>query len=284
MLTKKSLPFIGFIFILSLLLSYSMNQFFEIALTTFDGIDSLRNLFFVIVIIFLLLSVTGILYLLVSLRSRWIATFVSALGFFIGLNIQEFTLQHFLVSILLTVIFTLGIYYFDARLSMNYRNMIEPDFSAAIQHSAGGFILFFSILVATNFYFFNQNAESRDVLIQRGLSLIIDPVARVAHEDTLRVLETISPDFKRLIGPAEAQKVNEEAVEVVRNIFAEQMKQYTTIILNVITLLIFLSLFSVFKLAKLLIGPLVTLLILFLKEIGYIYEEKETIEITRYKI
>lgn len=261
-----------------------MNQFFTTALVTFEGLETLKTLFTVIVIIFLLLSVTGILYLLVSLRSRWIATFIAAIGFLIGLNLENFTFNQFLVSSLLTLIFTFGIYYFDAQLSMSYRNMIEPDFSAAIQHSAGGFILFFSILVATNFYFFNQSNESREILIQKGLSLVVDPVAKVAHEDTIEILETISPEIKNLTQGNSAQMVNEQTTQAVKSAFAEQMKEYTAVILNVITLLIFLSLFSVFKLAKLLIGPLVTLLILFLKETKYIQEEKEMVEITRYKI
>jgi hypothetical protein len=62
------------------------------------------------------------------------------------------------------------------------------------------------------------------------------------------------------------------------------MDQYKVVILNIITLLILLSLFSVFKLAKILIGPLVTLLIIILKKTNYIEEEKETVEIVRYRI
>jgi hypothetical protein len=286
MLSNKSLPFVGFIFVLSSFLSFSMNRFFSEALVTFDGMQTLRNLSIVIVIIFLLLSVTGIIYLLVDARERWITTFIAATGFFIGSNIaaNERSLENLITTLLLTLIFTFGIYYFDMKLSENYRNMIKPDFSAAIQHSAGGFIFCFSLLVAANFYLFNQNEVSRDVLIQKGLSIIIDPVAKLAHEDTLKILETVSPEVRNITGNTTNILVTEQTTTAVKSAFAEQMKEYTAIILNVITLLIFLSLFSVFKLAKLLIGPLVTILIILLKEIGYIQEEKEMVELVRYRI
>jgi len=247
--------------------------------------QSLYTLFATIVLIFLLLSITGILYLLVKVQQRWLTTYIAAAGFLIGFNLQGITIHSFLISLLLTIIFTFGIYYFDSQLTQSYRNMITPDFSSAIEHSAGGFIFFFSLIIATNFYFFNQSVESRDQLVQRGLGLIVDPVAKFTHEDSLKILETISPEISTIAGTdGQMEKINEQTTQAVKNAFAQQMKQYAAIILNVITLVIFLSLFSVFKLAKIFIGPLVTLLVILLKETHYIEEEKEMVEITRYKI
>ena len=140
---------------------------------------------------------------------------------------------------------------------------------------------------------FNQSDTSRDILLRRALGIIIDPVAKFTHEDTVKILEAISPNLKSLLGEDETTSqtqttqsvvLNEQAAEAVKQAFVDQMQQYTAIILNVITLFIFLSLFSVFKLAKLFIGPLVSLLIWLLKKTNYIEEETEVVQIIRYKI
>ena len=293
MLNPKSLPFVSLIFVFSSFLSFFINNFFSEALINFNGRQSLYSLMGIIVLIFLLLSITGILYILVEVKERWISTTISAIGFLVGLNIQGFILNDFLGSLLLTTIFTAGIFFFDSELSINYRNMIKPNFSLAIQHSAGGFIFFFSLIIALNFYMFNQSDTSRDILLRRALGIIIDPVAKFTHEDTVKILEAISPNLKSLLGEDETTSqtqttqsvvLNEQAAEAVKQAFVDQMQQYTAIILNVITLFIFLSLFSVFKLAKLFIGPLVSLLIWLLKKTNYIEEETEVVQIIRYKI
>jgi|688.fasta_scaffold00913_38 hypothetical protein len=290
MFNTKSLPFVAFIFSFSLILSYSLKVFFERILISFSAMSSVYSLFTMIVLIFLLLTVTGILYLLIDSNERWMTTMIAAIGFLIGFNLIDFNLYNFLVSLLLGTIFTFAIYYFDTQLGLNYRNMIQPDFSSAIEHSAGGFIFFFSLIVAVNFYLLNQSPIARDALLQRGLSLIVDPVANLAHEDSLKILEGLSPSVRDITGrnqmltKEEAELINDQTTAVVKSAFAKQMDQYKVVILNIITLLIFLSLFSVFKLAKILIGPLVTLLIIILKKTNYIEEEKETVEIVRYRI
>lgn len=296
MLSTKSLPFVCLIFVFSCFLSFFINAFFSEALVNFNGRQSLYSLLGIIVLIFLLLSITGILYLLAEPKERWVATAISSFGFLVGLNIDGFVLNDFLASILLTIIFAAAIFYFDSQLTINYRNMIKPHFSLAIQHSAGGFIFFFSLIIALNFYMFNQSEASRDILLRKALGIVIDPVAKFTHEDTVKILEAISPELRSIIENRPQSEstyglqqnnsttvLNEQAAEAVKNAFADQMQQYTAIIMNVITLFIFLSLFSVFKLAKLFIGPLVSILIWLLRKTNYIIEENEMVEIVRYR-
>ncbi len=246
----------------------------------------------------LLLSFAGTIFLLLADKAeRWATTLFGCMGFFIGYHFQGFNPEMLVRSVVLAIIFGVGLVNYDIQLGNKYRNMIKPRFIEAISDSSGGFLVFFSLIIAMNFYLFNNSQEQRYQLIHKSLSLIVDPVSKVTEHNEMKLFSNLSPELKSLFGIEEQESeqtttqptstptpFTQQMTENLKSSFARELEPYTTMIINIISVAIFFTLFSVFKLAKIAIWPMGFLIFEVLKSTGYIKETRENVEVTRYTI